>query len=246
MCVCVCECIHTHRYVLLLFNFCNCPLYFFPKTFSWKQITIMKHNWTSERQSIWFPFFLFKALKPECKLVWPFKVGDVLVVALAADVDDLGEELVSVGGSFRFVHVQHQLLHNLHQVLFGHLGGTTVLLQLRMRPEVNFIAPVREHVILDSATAAAWTGVLTMPYSRSRALRRMDSSLSSRHCRMRSLWDWTDLGWVFRIFDIASRPRYFTWKTKTPQKHVTDTCISSQLLQLHPIILAPIALWITC
>lgn len=51
----------------------------------------------------------------------PFKVGDVLVVALAADVDDLGEELVSVGGSFCLVHVEHQLLHDLHQVLFRYL-----------------------------------------------------------------------------------------------------------------------------
>lgn len=51
----------------------------------------------------------------------PFKVGDVLVVALAADVDDLGEELVSVGGSFCLVHMEHQLLHDLHQVLFRYL-----------------------------------------------------------------------------------------------------------------------------
>lgn len=36
---------------------------------------------------------------------WPFKVGDVLVVALAADVDDLGEKFISVGGSFCFVHM---------------------------------------------------------------------------------------------------------------------------------------------
>lgn len=55
----------------------------------------------------------------------PFKVGDVLVVALAADVDDLGEKFVSVGGSLCFVHVQHQLLHDLHQVLLGHLDGET-------------------------------------------------------------------------------------------------------------------------
>ena len=38
----------------------------------------------------------------------------------------------------------------------------------------------------------------------------MDSSLSSRHCRMRSLWAWTLFGWVLSIFDIAIKPRYFT------------------------------------
>ena len=51
----------------------------------------------------------------------PLKVGDVLVVALAADVDDLGEQLISVRRALRLVYVQHQLLHNLHQVLLGHL-----------------------------------------------------------------------------------------------------------------------------
>lgn len=55
----------------------------------------------------------------------PFKVGDVLIVALAADVDDLCEKLVSVGGSLCFVHMQHQLLYNFHQVLLGHLDGAT-------------------------------------------------------------------------------------------------------------------------
>lgn len=53
-----------------------------------------------------------------------------------------------------------------------------------------------------------------MPYRRSKALSRIDSSLSSRHWRMRSLWDWTDLGCVFRILDIANSPRYFTAKDK--------------------------------
>lgn len=51
----------------------------------------------------------------------PFKVGDVLVVALAADIDDLGEEFVSVSSSFCFVNMEHQFLHNLHQVLFRYL-----------------------------------------------------------------------------------------------------------------------------
>lgn len=53
-------------------------------------------------------------------------------------------------------------------------------------------------------------GAHTIPYRRSRARRRMDSSLSSRHCRTRSLWACTDLGCVLRILDMASRPRYFT------------------------------------
>ena len=52
--------------------------------------------------------------------------------------------------------------------------------------------------------------VLTMPYRRSSALRRMDSSLSSKHCSTRSLWACTLFGWVFRILDMASKPRYFT------------------------------------
>ena len=52
----------------------------------------------------------------------PLEVGDVLVVGLAADVNDLGEQLVTVGGALCLVYVGHQLLHNLHQVLLGHLG----------------------------------------------------------------------------------------------------------------------------
>lgn len=53
----------------------------------------------------------------------PLEVGDVLVVALAADVDDLREQLVAVGRALGLVHMAHQLLDNLHQVLLGHLGG---------------------------------------------------------------------------------------------------------------------------
>jgi hypothetical protein len=38
---------------------------------------------------------------------------------------------------------------------------------------------------------------------------------SSRQRRTRSLWPWTDFGWVFKIFDIARRPRYFRfWKRR--------------------------------
>lgn len=56
----------------------------------------------------------------------PLEVGDVLIVGLAADVDDLGEQLVTVGRALGLVHVGHQLLDNLHQVLLGHLGAATV------------------------------------------------------------------------------------------------------------------------
>lgn len=54
-----------------------------------------------------------------------------------------------------------------------------------------------------------------MPYRRSRARSRMDSSLSSRHCRTRSLWACTDLGCVLRILDMANSPRYFTTERAT-------------------------------
>lgn len=54
-------------------------------------------------------------------LVLPLEVGDVLVVALAADVNDLGEQFVSVSGTLCFVHVKHELLHDLHQVLLRDL-----------------------------------------------------------------------------------------------------------------------------
>lgn len=50
----------------------------------------------------------------------PLEVSDELVVALAADLDGLAQELVAVVRAFCLVHVDHQLLHNLHQVLLGH------------------------------------------------------------------------------------------------------------------------------
>lgn len=53
----------------------------------------------------------------------PLEVGDVLVVALAADVDDLRQQLVPVRRALSLVHVAHQLLDDLHQVLLGHLGA---------------------------------------------------------------------------------------------------------------------------
>lgn len=52
---------------------------------------------------------------------WPFKVCDVLVIGLAADVYDFGQQLVSVRRPFSFIHVNHQFLHNLHQILLGDL-----------------------------------------------------------------------------------------------------------------------------
>ena len=53
-------------------------------------------------------------------LHWPFKVGDKLVVGLWADDNDLGQEFIAVVRPFRFVHVHHQFLYDLHQVLLGH------------------------------------------------------------------------------------------------------------------------------
>lgn len=52
----------------------------------------------------------------------PLEVGDVLVVGLAADVDNLGQQLVPVCCALGLVHVAHQLLDDLHQALLGHLG----------------------------------------------------------------------------------------------------------------------------
>lgn len=52
---------------------------------------------------------------------WPFKVCDVLIIGLAADVYDFGQQLISVRRPFGFIHVNHQFLHNLHQVLLGDL-----------------------------------------------------------------------------------------------------------------------------
>ena len=56
----------------------------------------------------------------------PLKVGDVLIVGLAADVNDLCEQLVAVGGTLGLVHMGHQFLNNLHQVLLRHLGAGPV------------------------------------------------------------------------------------------------------------------------
>ena len=68
------------------------------------------------------------------------------------------------------------------------------------------------------------------PYSRSSALSRIDSSLSSRHCNIRSLWDCTDLGWVLRILDMASKPRYFTDGNKRVKYCVFWPCSLSVIL----------------
>lgn len=57
--------------------------------------------------------------------------------------------------------------------------------------------------------------VITIPDRRSRARKRIDSSLSSRHWRIKSLWACTLLGWVLRILFIARRPKYFTENRET-------------------------------
>ena len=44
----------------------------------------------------------------------------MLVVILGADLDDFGEEFVAIVSSLGPVHVDHQLLDALHEVLLGH------------------------------------------------------------------------------------------------------------------------------
>ena len=44
----------------------------------------------------------------------------MLVVVLRADLNDFGQEFVSVIGSFGPVHVHHELLDAFHEVLLGH------------------------------------------------------------------------------------------------------------------------------
>lgn len=51
----------------------------------------------------------------------PFKVSDVLVVGLTGDLHYLGQQFIPVVGPFSFIHVHHQLLHYLHQVLLRNL-----------------------------------------------------------------------------------------------------------------------------
>ena len=58
----------------------------------------------------------------------PFKVGDILVVGLTRDLHDLGQQLVTVVSPLSLVHVDHQLLHNLHQVLLRNLHTTNEVL----------------------------------------------------------------------------------------------------------------------
>lgn len=88
-------------------------------------------------------------VKYKTMLVWsngPFKVGNILIVALAADVDDLSEQFISVGGSFCFVHMQHQLLYNLHQVLFGYLGEQTPV-QQRSNLKTHECKSLKDHLV---------------------------------------------------------------------------------------------------
>ena len=48
-----------------------------------------------------------------------------MIVILATNLDDLGEELIAILRAFRLVHVDHQLLYNLHQILLGYLHAQT-------------------------------------------------------------------------------------------------------------------------
>lgn len=52
---------------------------------------------------------------------WPLKVGDVLVIGLTTDIDDFSQQLVPIRRPFCFIHVDHQFLHYLHQVLLWYL-----------------------------------------------------------------------------------------------------------------------------
>lgn len=90
----------------------------------------------------------------------PLKVGDVLVVRLAADVNDLREQLVAVGGALGLVHMGHELLDNLHQVLLGHLWE--VLVRAAGRCWVDWALPGQPggHApcrIAGQGPAAGWT-----------------------------------------------------------------------------------------
>lgn len=59
---------------------------------------------------------------------------------------------------------------------------------------------------------------LTIPYNKSKARNLIDSSLSSKHCIIKSLCDWTVFGCVLRILDIANNPKYFTKRKITKLK----------------------------
>lgn len=52
---------------------------------------------------------------------WPFEVCDILIVGLTANVYDFGQQLIPVRRPFCLIHVNHQLLHYLHQVLLRYL-----------------------------------------------------------------------------------------------------------------------------
>ena len=49
----------------------------------------------------------------------PFKVNDVMIIVLRAYLNDFGEQFVSVISSLGSVHVNHELLDALHEVLLG-------------------------------------------------------------------------------------------------------------------------------
>jgi len=55
------------------------------------------------------------------KLFSPFKVGDMLVVVLGTNLDDFGEEFISVACALCLVHVNHQFFHDFHQIFLGNL-----------------------------------------------------------------------------------------------------------------------------
>lgn len=50
----------------------------------------------------------------------PFKVGHKLVIGLRTDLYNFGEKLITIVRALSLVHVHHQLLDNLHEVLLSH------------------------------------------------------------------------------------------------------------------------------
>lgn len=71
----------------------------------------------------------------------------------------------------------------------------------------------------------------TIPYNKSKARSLILSSLSSRHCIIRSLWACTLFGCVFNIFDIANNPKYFKFWSESSINILnfwTHNCIESE------------------
>lgn len=51
----------------------------------------------------------------------PFKIGNEMIIILGTNFDDFRKKLITVLCSFCSIHVYHEFLYNLHEILFGHL-----------------------------------------------------------------------------------------------------------------------------